>query len=92
MTKQPITPFMPFADETASIQVGGLTLENRFDRISVYGSIDITCDKEGLAVAQQLKGRLDQIVESLKTKSLPDRIELQLPTLVPNPFFKGTES
>jgi hypothetical protein len=32
-----------------------LTIENGTDRISIYGSIDLTRDKRGLAHAQALK-------------------------------------
>jgi len=37
----------PFKNESESLQIGDLTVENRIDRISIFGSIDITRDKEG---------------------------------------------
>jgi hypothetical protein len=39
--------FPPYANEEDSLQIGDLTLENRVDRISLYGSLDLTLDKDG---------------------------------------------
>jgi hypothetical protein len=35
----PVT-ITPFADEASSTSVGDLAIENRLDRVSVYGSLD----------------------------------------------------
>ena len=45
----------PFANDSDSIGIGGLTVENGTDQIAVYGNLDITRDKAGLAAARKLK-------------------------------------
>lgn len=42
-----------------------LNIENRLDRVSLYGSVDITRDQEGLAQALRLKGVVDGMVSTL---------------------------
>lgn len=44
-----MTKLTPFADDAASIPIGELTVENGTDRIALYGSLDLTRDKQGLA-------------------------------------------
>ena len=73
---------VPFADDAASVSIAELTVENGTERIALYGSLDITRDKAGLAKAQALKALLDQAVQHLETvKDLPD-------TLLPPPAAK----
>jgi len=76
----------PFANESESLQLGDLTIENRTDRISIYGSIDLTLDKPGLDNARQLKAILDQTVAELEKADLPDGISVIEPETVENPF------
>jgi hypothetical protein len=76
----------PFRNESKSLQIGGLTVENRIDRISIYGSIDVTRDKEGLALARQLKEVLDLTMAELEKEELPERIALAPLETVDNPF------
>ena len=45
----------PYQNEEESLAIGELTVENRLDRVSVYGSIDLTKDKAGLQQAKALK-------------------------------------
>ena len=47
-----------------------LNIENRFDRVSLYGSVDITRDAEGLAQALRLKGIVDGMVSTLNAEQL----------------------
>ena len=56
----------PYQNETTSLLIGDLTVENRLDRISLYGSLDITKDHIGLEDAQQLKDIIDSIVDTLQ--------------------------
>lgn len=42
-----------------------LNIENRLDRVSLYGSVDITHDQAGLAQALRLKGVVDGMVAAL---------------------------
>jgi hypothetical protein len=76
----------PFRNESESLQIGALTVENRIDRISIFGSIDITLDKEGLAIARQLKEILDLTLAELEKEELPERIALTPVETVDNPF------
>ena len=62
----------PFANESESLQIGDLTVENRINKVSMYGSIDITRDKRGLELAQAIKHLLDSIVERLSQEDLPE--------------------
>ncbi len=78
----------PFDNETEAVGVGGFTFENRIDRVSVYGSLDITRDKTGLARAEELKALFDAIVAKLKSEQLPDKISVSPASVVPNPFKK----
>ena len=55
-----------------------LNIENRLDRVSLYGSVDITRDVEGLAQALRLKGVIDGMVSALTDEqvngALPNKI------------------
>lgn len=42
-----------------------LNIENRLDRVSLYGSVDITHDQAGLEQALRLKGVVDGMVSAL---------------------------
>lgn len=82
-TAQPITPF---GNESDCLQIGDLTIENRLDRVSLFGSLDITRDREGLEFARQLKQLLDLTLAELERADLPDRITLEAGDSVENPF------
>ena len=79
---------VPFADDAASMAIGKLTVENGTDQVSVYGNLDITRDKGGLANARVLKSLLDQIVQRLTAeKNLPETVAPNHPPkMVRNPF------
>ena len=78
----------PFANESESLGIADLTIENRTDRISIYGTIDLTRDKAGLEHARMLKAVLDKVVQVLEgEKNLPDKITPpDTPDEVANPF------
>ncbi|MFA6189806.1 MAG: hypothetical protein WC680_11070 [Sulfuricurvum sp.] len=79
--------FMAYENETDSFSIGEVTVENRFDRISIYGSLDVTKDKEGLEKALKLKRIIDASIDALKRdKNLPDHIEIIPADTVDNPF------
>lgn len=78
--------FTPYGNETDCLQIADLSIENRLDRISVYGSIDLWKDKGGLKAAREIKAVIDQIVERLEKEGLPDKVELAKAETVPNPF------
>ena len=80
----------PYENEEQSLQIGELTIDNRLDRVSLYGSIDLTLDKEGLSMAHQLKTIVDGVVLALEASEnagkLPDHVETEKPDMVKNPF------
>ncbi|MGZ5858145.1 MAG: hypothetical protein ACXWJK_12960 [Burkholderiaceae bacterium] len=79
--------FKPYQNEADSIAIDELTIENRLDKISVYGSLDLTKDKAGLQQAKQLKELLDAAVTVLEAeKNLPDHIAVKPAEKVDNPF------
>ena len=82
----------PFQNEAESISFGGFTIENRVDRVTIYGNLDVTRDKPGLTIARQLKELIDLVVKALEgDKDLPDKIAPPKATkTVKNPFAKGT--
>lgn len=81
-------PLEPFANESQSLGIGDLTIENRTDRVALYGSIDLTRDKAGLAQARRLKALLDKVVATLEAaRDLPEALPPpKKPGKVPNPF------
>jgi hypothetical protein len=68
-------------------QIGDLKIENRLDRITVYGRIDLTRDKAGLENARALKKLLDDVVHTLEgDPALPEHIAPKAPVMKRNPF------
>lgn len=77
----------PFANEEEVITIQELTLENRLDKVSIHGSVDITKDQQGLEYAFALKRQIDTIVEYLKKQALPEKIGAEnVAKVVKNPF------
>lgn len=83
----PSVPFMAFQNESDIFEVGGLTVENRLDRISIYGSLDITKDREGLQRALMLKRLIDGVIDEMKRdRPLLEKIVIAEGETVENPF------
>ncbi|WP_019140479.1 hypothetical protein [Noviherbaspirillum massiliense] len=76
----------PFENEEDSAAIGDLTVENRVDRISLYGSLQITRDKAGLQLAQELKALIDDVLQVMQSEKLPDQVPLAPTDRVNNPF------
>lgn len=77
----------PYSDAADSIEIGELTIENNVDRVSLYGSIQLTRDKVGLQQAKELKAVIDAVIKALEAdKHLPDEITLKPTDKVDNPF------
>lgn len=81
--------FDPYADEAATMCLGGLTVENRLDRVSLHGSLDLTRDRAGLEHARRLRELLDAAVAVLERdgEALPAQVATGEGTdTVRNPF------
>lgn len=77
----------PFDNESDSLVIDELTIENRVDQLEIYGSLAITRDKVGLVYAQQLKQILDATVSKLQNDpTLPDHISFKPGDQIDNPF------
>ena len=77
----------PYQNEFEAASVDGLTIENRTTHISIYGDIQLTRDKAGLADARQLRDLLNDIVRALESDpALPEKIVSAETVTVKNPF------
>lgn len=77
-----------FNNESEVSEIGNLSIENRLDRISVHGDLDITLDKDGLLKARSLYLMFRGIMMTLEYKmnaqaGLPVMAEV---SEVDNPF------
>ena len=84
--------FKAFEDSTASLDIGGLTLENNEDRVSIYGSLNIGRDRQGLAQAKQLQTIINDMVQTLEQQNLPTQIETFEAKRVKNPFASDSDA
>lgn len=85
--KNNLTCISPFQNESEVITIEELVMENRLDRISLHGALDITRDQQGLEYAFMLKRQIDTIVEQLKREDLPQKISIDnVAKVVKNPF------
>lgn len=79
-----------FKNESETQIIHDLNIENRLDRVSLFGSLDITHDEAGLALALQLKTLLDGAIAVLTEEQtrgeLPAQITLAATDAVDNPF------
>lgn len=83
----PTQSFMAYENEADSFQIDELSIENRLDRVSIYGSLDLTKDRHGLESALKLKRLIDASIDALKRdKNLPDHLETKPSQSVQNPF------
>lgn len=78
-----------FENESDVITLQELSIENRLDRVSIFGSLDITHDKQGLELALKLQSIVNGIVDTLEhvKNELPEHVPPPAPTEeVENPF------
>lgn len=78
--------FVPYKNESDVLHIGGLTIENRLDRVTVSGDIDLTADQAGLADARALLQLLNDVVSKLESQALPAQLPQPANTTVDNPF------
>lgn len=81
-----MSKFIPYKNESDALHIGGLTIENRLDRITISGDIDLTADQAGLADARALHQLLADVVAKLEGQTLPDQLPPPASTTVANPF------
>ena len=81
------TPLQPFQNDSQSLGIGEMTVENRVDQVEIYGSLAITRDKAGLQLARELKAVVDATLAALEAApDLPEQIALRPTDSVDNPF------
>lgn len=78
--------FVPYANESDVLNIGQLTIENRVDRITLSGDVDLTADRPGLADARALYKLLGDIVARLEAMELPAILPVPSARTVANPF------
>ncbi len=78
--------FIPYANESDVVEIQGLTIENRVDRITISGDIDLTLDQAGLASAKLLQRLLNDVVAKLEGQELPAQLPPPPVKTVSNPF------
>ena len=77
----------PFDNETQSMNLGDLTIENRLDQLEIYGSLSITRDQAGLVLALQFKQLIDDTVAHLQqAQDLPAQLSTKPSDQIDNPF------
>ena len=82
-----MTSLLPFENETQSINIDELTIENRSDRIELYGALVITRDQVGLQRALEIQTLINATVQSLQAeKNLPQAVEIKPSETIDNPF------
>ncbi len=82
-----MTELTPFQNESETMRIGELTIENRVDQLELYGSLAITRDQAGLRQALQLKVLLEAAISHLQNeKDLPEQVWFQQTDSVDNPF------
>jgi hypothetical protein len=78
--------FVPYANEADVLHIGSLMIENRLDRVTLSGDVDLTADMAGLACARQLHRLLGDVVAALEARTLPEALAAPAVKTVANPF------
>lgn len=82
-----MSQFIPYANEADVLTIGRLDIENRLDRITLSGDVDLTADQVGLDHARALQQVLNAVVAKLEGVSdLPARLPPPAVETVDNPF------
>lgn len=63
--------FKPFSNQDDAFTIGGFTIENANDKVSLYGSLDLTRNDTGLKQAKALQSILDAVVRALEQDASP---------------------
>ena len=87
MKDHSLVDFQPFANESDVLTIGNLSIENRLDRLTLQGDVELTKDRKGLALARQLRALLDATVTAIEgEKELPQAVATEPTQEVRNPF------
>jgi hypothetical protein len=78
--------FMPYQNEAQVLNIGGLQIENRLDRVTISGDLDLTADQVGLEHAGALQQILGEVIAALQVQPLLRRLPASPPETVANPF------
>ncbi len=78
--------FVPFANEADVVEIGNLTIENRLDRITIAGDVDLTLDNAGLAKARALQQLVGAVLAKMEEGALPEVLPAAEVKAVDNPF------
>ena len=82
-----MSDFKPFDNEADVLTVGNLSIENRLDRVTLQGDVELTKDQRGLALARELHAVLGATLKALEAdKALPEAVKTLQPRSVDNPF------
>lgn len=72
-----------FENESETTTVGELLIENRVDRVTLSGSIDLTLDQDGLALTRTLIEHLSAIEKSMIEKRNNGTLSKKVQTIAP---------
>jgi hypothetical protein len=78
--------FVPYANEADVLNIGHLQIENRLDRVTISGDVDLTADQSGLADARALHKLLGEVLARLEAQDLPAKLPSPTAKTVANPF------
>jgi len=78
--------FVPYDNEADVLTVGQLQIENRLDRVTLSGDVDLTLDQAGLEHAKVLQQLLNDVVARLESQALPAQLAGPAVKTVKNPF------
>lgn len=74
-----------FKDESAVLTVGGLQIENRLDRVTLSGDVDLTLDAAGLQMTEILLKQLTAIKAAMDAHVAAGTLPEAVGTLAPTP-------
>ena len=81
-----MSKFVPYKNESDVLNIGHLSIENRLDRVTISGDVDLTADQAGLAQARALHQLLGDVVAKLEAQPLPAKLPPPDNKTVANPF------
>lgn len=85
-TDEPALAKRVFENESDSAAVGDMTVENRLDRVELYGSLTITLDREGEALLAKLESLVAGMRRAFEAQpELPETVTLQTSGTLDNP-------